>query len=142
MEDFRLAVGCGSPLFKGAGPEEVERVNVGVAQADGFRQDGLAFEQLGRAGDLKHPTHAALIFFLDAAEDARSKIPGPNQGGVTAGNVEVRLRQRGFRVVDQDGEEGPAIVHPSQQVESIGGVIYDEFSQRESEAIPSWKEMA
>ena len=99
-------VGCAPPLFEEASLEKVERVNVGVAQTDGFRQDGLAFEQVGRAGDFKHPTHAALIFFLDAAEDAHGKILGPNQGGVTAGNVEVRLRQRGFRVVDQDGKKG------------------------------------
>ena len=70
------------------------------------------------------------------------RVLGPNQGGVTAGDVEVRLRQGGFRVVDQDGEERPALVHAAQQVESIGGVVVDELLQRVAEAIPGRKEMA
>ena len=128
MEDFRLPVGRASPLLEEASLEEIERINVGVAQADGFRQDGLAFEQSDRAGDLKHAANAALIFFLDTAEDACSaRDSRSNQGGVTAGDVEVGFSQGGFRVVDQDGEERPALVHPAQQVKSIGGVIRDEF---------------
>ena len=49
VEDIRLPVGCAAPFFEEAGLKEVERVNVRVAQADGFRQHGLAFEQVIRA---------------------------------------------------------------------------------------------
>ena len=49
VEDIRLPVGSAAPFLKEAGLKEVERVDVRITQADGFRQDGLAFEQVIRA---------------------------------------------------------------------------------------------
>lgn len=107
-----------APFVEEAKLKEVQRVNIRIAQADGFRENGLALEQVARAADFKHAAHAALVFLPDAAEDGIRKVFRSNERGISRRDIKIGLGERHFRVVDEHRKIRPATIHLAQEVES------------------------
>src|ERR1017187_5039523 len=130
-----------APAFQEVSLQEVERVNIRIAQADGLRQHVLTRQQRRRVGDVQNAAHAAVILLFDEAENSLAESDRPHQRGIKTGDIEVRLGQGVFSVVDEVEEERPAFVHATQKVEAMWRVVALEFLQGMAEAKPRGKQV-
>ena len=140
-----------APFFEESKLQEIQRINVRIAQADGFREHRLALEQMTRAANFKHAPHAALVFLPDAAEDGIRKMCRANQCGVSRRDIKIGFGEGSFCVIDEHGKIRPATIHFAQEIESgcltrmaeiMRPMGKGKLFQREAESVPRREKLA
>jgi hypothetical protein len=141
-EIARLSCRAPPPELEEANLQVIQRVDVGVAEAYRFSEYRLTGEQMRCFIDLQDRPPAAMIFLLDTPEDGFAGRRRTHERSISAGNIEVRLSQGDLRIIDEDGEKRPILIHLVENAQSFGTVIVHEFVDGKTEAVPCGQKVA
>src|SRR5712691_3579093 len=142
VQKLRPGPAGAAPIPEEADLHKIQRVNIRIAKPDGLGQNGLALEQLRLAANFEHPAPAAFVFLANPAEDFLADSRRADQRGVSAGDVEVGLGERNFRVVNEDREKRPVPVHLSEQLQATRGIVGSELFQSRPKPVPGRDEVS
>ena len=95
--------------------DQAERIDIGVAEADGAGEDGVFLQEIVLAGDRQNDTGGALEFLAEHFEDSVTKGGVGYEIGVKAGDGEVGLGHGDFNAADEAREKREAAHHFAEE---------------------------
>src|SRR5258708_10334882 len=98
-----VIVSCGSAAEQQIQLQEIERIDIGKAELNGFAKSGMVLQQFGLAGQLEHDIARDVPFRGNPVENAVRQFLIFDKIGVTARNLQVRFGQDHLEI----GDDGP-----------------------------------
>ena len=91
--------------------EVAERVNVGVAAANGLLEDGVGVEQGLAADDAEDGGMGAFVLGLDVLGEGVAHGWVGDEFGVVVGDVHIGFGEGHLQIIQEGTQEGPGAVH-------------------------------